>query len=214
MEADMREISDYADARTEPEHPLLARIAEATRTGLRHADMLSGRQVAALLGILVRFGGCRRVLEVGTFTGYATHAMAMALPPDGEVVTLESNAKYLAIARPFLAEAPWGARIRVVEGDARLTLPLVQGPFDLAYVDADKASYPEYHDRVMERLRPGGLVIYDNVLWKGEVLNPMERKAQILDGLNRLLAADPRVENVLLPVRDGIHLVRKKHPSE
>jgi caffeoyl-CoA O-methyltransferase len=143
------------------------------------------------------------------FTGYSTLAWAEALPKDGRVVTCEINPKTTEIAKRYFAESPHGGKIEIKLGHALETLKVLYGPFDLCFIDADKENYAAYYDRCMELVRPRGLIILDNMLRGGRVLNPTDTSTRAVDALNQRIRNDPRVENVLLPVRDGIMLVRK-----
>jgi len=143
------------------------------------------------------------------FTGYSTLAWAEALPKDGRIVTCEINPDTTEIAKRYFAESPHGHKIEIRLGPALDSLKLMHGIFDLCFIDADKENYGAYYDRCMELVRPRGLIILDNMLRGGRVLDPQDRPSQVVDALNKRIRNDPRVENVLLPVRDGIMLVRK-----
>ena len=153
--------------------------------------------------------GARRILEIGMFTGYSTLAWAEALPKDGRVVTCEINPATTEIAKRYFAESPHGSKIEIKLGPAVESLKLMHGIFDLCFIDADKESYGAYYDRCLELVRPRGLIILDNVLRGGRVLEPRDSATRAVDALNHRICNDPRVDNVLLPVRDGIMLVRK-----
>ena len=173
--------------------------------------MLSGRVEARLLQLLVRLVGARRVIEVGTFTGYATLMMAAGLPPEGELVTCEIEPRHAAIAERFFARSPDGRKIRVAPGPALATLrALPAGSVDLLFIDADKERYPAYYEEGLRLVRPGGLIAIDNALWSGRVLAPADEEDRAIAAVNDRAARDERVEAVLLTVRDGVLLVRKK----
>jgi len=143
------------------------------------------------------------------FTGYSTLAWAEALPKDGRVVTCEINPQTTEIAKRYFAESLHGHKIEIKLGPALNSLKLVDGIFDLCFIDADKENYGAYYDRCMELVRPRGLIVLDNMLRGGQVLDPQDRGTKAIDELNKRIRKDPRVENVLLPMRDGIMLVRK-----
>jgi Predicted O-methyltransferase len=168
-----------------------------------------GPVVGQFLKMLAVMTGARRILEIGMFTGYSTLAWAEALPKDGRVVTCEINGDAVEVAKRYFAESPHGSKIEVKLGPALESLKLIYGNFDLCFIDADKASYGAYYDRCMELVRPRGLIILDKMLRGGRVLDPTDPATQAVDALNQRIRNDPRVENVLLPVRDGIMLVRK-----
>ncbi len=203
------EIEEYANLVTQQEPDTAAAIADKTRNTLQYTEMLTGKVEGRFLSMLIGLTGAHRVLEVGMFTGYSAYMMARALPEDGEVVTLEMNERYKAIADDCLKDDPHAKKIKVVMGNALETIPKLQGPFDMMFLDADKEHYPEYYELMFPKLKTGGLFVVDNALWYGEVTDPKDRKAEAIDKLNHTIKNDPRVENVLLTVRDGIHLARK-----
>jgi caffeoyl-CoA O-methyltransferase len=171
--------------------------------------MMVGPVEGQFLKMLAAMTGARRILEIGMFTGYSTLAWAEALPKDGRVVTCEINPATTEIAKRYFAESSHGSKIEIKLGPALNTLKLLQGIFDLCFIDADKENYGAYYDHCMELVRPRGLIILDNMLRGGRVLDPQDRASQAVDALNKRIRNDPRVENVLLPIRDGIMLVRK-----
>jgi len=153
--------------------------------------------------------GAKRVLEVGTFTGYSALTMAEALPDDGEVVTMEMNIRYQDLALEHFSRYESGNKIHLIKGDALELISSVKGEFDLIFIDADKLSYAFYYDKAIQKLNSGGIIVVDNVLWDGTVLSPEDAKAKALNRFNRIVAQDDRVEQILLPLRDGVTLVRK-----
>lgn len=203
-------LERYAEEHSGDVLPLFERLEKETLERMKSPQMLSGRTEGQLLALLVRMLGARRALEVGMFTGYSALMIASALPDDGELITMDVDPDAEAVARRYFAESPHGAKIRIRMGPALDTLGSLEGPFDFAFVDADKKSYPLYYDRVMELLRPGGLVAVDNVLWSGAVLDPQDAEAKAIHALNERVHADSRVDHVLLTVRDGILLARKR----
>ncbi len=198
------------------EHPALAALREAT-DALPDGSMRSSAEQAQLLAFLVELTGAKRVLEVGCFTGYGTLAMALALPPDGRLVTLDANDDWPAVGRPFWEQAGVAPRIELRLGlaeDGMRGLLAEDGPasFDLVYVDADKKRYGTYYDLALELTRPGGVVALDNVLWRGRVADPDDgsRQTETLRVLNARLHADGQVSLVMLPIGDGLTLTRKR----
>ncbi len=207
------EIDRYAHDHTQPLAPLFDELREHTYAQRPDdAHMQVGRVEGSLLKFLVTLCGARRVLEVGTFTGYSALCMAEALPPEGELLTCDRDEQATAIARAFFERSPDGNKIRIRLGDALETVRALprDEPFDLAFVDADKARYPAYYEAILSRLRPGGLLVFDNALWSGRVLAPESDEARGIAALNELVTADERVDNVLLTIRDGVMLVRKR----
>ncbi len=204
------EFEEYASAVTQNEPEIARKIAEATRTELEYSEMLTGKVEGRMLNMLVSLSGARRILEVGLFTGYSAYMMASALPENGKLISLEMNERYRDIADRFLSQSEHYKKIEILMGNALDTIGTLEGSFDLIFLDADKEHYPEYYDLLMPRLNAGGILIVDNALWYGEVVQPEDRKAVAIDRLNHTIREDDRVENVVLTVRDGVHVVRKK----
>jgi caffeoyl-CoA O-methyltransferase len=203
-------LERYAEEHSSDVPELLTRLERETTETMRSPQMLSGRTEGHFLRLLIQMLGARRVLEVGTFTGYSALMMASALPEDGELVTLEVDERAASVARRYFAESPYGSRIEIRMGPALDTLSGLSGPFDFAFLDADKANYPVYYERIVPILRPGGVVAVDNVLWSGAVLDPKDDETRAIHALNELARRDVRVEHVLLTVRDGVLVVRKR----
>ena len=205
------EIEQYVHDHTTPRPALFDELRERTYALMASPQMQVGRVEGTLLKTLCAVSGARRVLEIGTFTGYSALCMAEALPDDGELVTCDIDPEAVAIARSFFARSPHGSKIHVRLGDAVETIAsLPEEPtFDLVFLDADKESYGKYYDLALPRLRRGGLVVADNTLWSGKVLEPKSASDQAIVAFNAKVTADPRVENVLLSVRDGVMLARK-----
>jgi predicted O-methyltransferase YrrM len=203
-------LERYAEDHSGEVPPLLERLEKETLERMKSPQMLSGRTEGQLLALLVKMLGARRVLEVGMFTGYSALMMASALPDDGELITMDVDPDAQAVATRYFSESPHGRKIHVRMGPALDTLATLEGPFDFAFIDADKKNYPTYYDRVVALLRPGGVVAVDNVLWSGEVLDPGDDEARAIHALNDRVHADPRVDHVLLTVRDGVLIARKR----
>lgn len=205
-----KSVEAYALVHTTADSPAVQALIKAADQEFDHIDMLSGRQVGRLLSMLIKISGARRVLEVGTFAGYSALTMAEALPEGGELFTCEYNERYEAFASQFFNESDHGSKINLVMGEALETIRSIPGDFDLIFLDADKVNYPEYYDLLLPRLKRGGILAIDNVLWGGGVTDPGTEKAEAIDQLNKKIAEDEGVEQVLLTVRDGVTLVRKK----
>jgi caffeoyl-CoA O-methyltransferase len=208
------DIEAYTEAHTSPRPPLFDELRDVTYASMASPQMQVGRVEGTLLKLLVAISGARRVVEIGTFTGYSALAMAEALPDDGEIVTCDIDPVAARTAQAFFDRSPHGRKIHLRLGDALETVrALPEGPWiDLVFLDADKERYPAYYEALLPRVRPGGLVVADNTLWSGHVLSPrpgVETDRGIV-AYNRLVTEDPRVENVLLTVRDGIMLARKR----
>jgi caffeoyl-CoA O-methyltransferase len=173
--------------------------------------MLTGPIEGAFLRMLVGLCDARRVLEIGTYTGYSALTMAEGLPEDGELITCDIDPDTSAIAQSFFDRSPHGKKIRLLRGRAIKTVASLpaEPPFDFVFIDADKESYIDYYEAALPRLRPGGLLAADNTLWSGRVLDPKEKSDHAIVAFNNHVARDPRVTQVLLSVRDGVMLVRK-----
>jgi caffeoyl-CoA O-methyltransferase len=174
--------------------------------------MLIGPHEGALLAMLVRLSGARRILEIGTFTGYSALCMAGALPKNGRLITCEIKPEHADIAQSFFGRSPHGRKIKIHLGPALETLASLPraARFDFVFLDADKENYVNYYEAVLPRLRPGGLIVADNVLWSGRVLAPKKKTDLAVARFNKHVRRDPRVECVMLPLRDGVSLVRKR----
>ncbi len=205
-------IEDYARTHSTPASPLLAELEAYTRAHRDDANMLIGPLEGAVLKLLIRLIGARRILEIGLYTGYSALTMAEALPEDGGIISCDINPVTTAIARTFFARSPHGGKIEVRLGPALETLRALRGgrSFDLVFLDADKENYPAYYDLAMPLLRAGGLLVADNALWSGRVLAPQSDTDRALAAFNAKVQHDPNVDNVLLTVRDGVMVVRKK----
>jgi caffeoyl-CoA O-methyltransferase len=204
------EIEQYAHDHTRARPALFDELRDYTYANVRSPEMQVGRVEGTLLKLLAAAIGARRALEVGTFTGYSALCIAEALPAGGELVTIDHDPRHAELARSFFDKSEHGHKIRIVVGDGlRSVQALDETPFDLAFVDADKARYPDYYEAILPRLRSGGIYVADNVLWSGRVLAPSTEDARGIAAFNERVTRDPRVENVLLPVRDGVMIVRK-----
>jgi len=198
-------LADYSERLTSPHDPLLAELAEATREALGSEGMLTGPVAGRFLELLVWFGRPRRVLEIGTFSGHSALTIAAALPEGGRIDTCEVDAERAAFAQRYFDRSAVGSRITLHVGPALETIAELEGDFDLVFIDADKDGYVDYYEAVVPRLSQHGLIVADNTLWSGQVLEgdgPMVR-------FDEHVAADPRTVQVLLTVRDGMTLIRR-----
>ena len=203
-------VEQYAHDHTQPESELFGRLREETYREMASPQMQVGRIEGQFLKLLVRLVGARRVLEIGMFTGYSALMMAEGLPDDGRLMTCDINPQAEAIARRYFAESEHGHKIEIRIGPALDTIKSLDGPLDLVFIDADKGNYVNYYEAVMALLRPGGLIVADNVLWSGEVVDPQDEAGRAIVAFNRHVQQDPRVENVCLTVRDGVMLAWKR----
>ena len=209
-------IEQYVERFGAGETPVRQRLRAETAK-LPQAGMQIGADQGALMALLIRLIGARRALEIGTFTGYSAMAVAEALPPDGRLVTCDLSDEWTAIARRYWREAGLDGKIELRLGDARATLATLrreagEGSFDFAFIDADKSGYDHYYEACLQLVRPGGLMLIDNVLWSGKVADPevRDQDTTAIRALNAKVAADPRVEACLLTVGDGVMMARKK----
>ncbi len=202
-------IEQYAFDHTSEEGELLSRLEEETYEKLEIPQMTTGRLEARLLKLLARLVGARRILEIGTFGGYSALSMAEALPEDGTLVTCEMDPVAIAFARKYFAESPHGKKITLLEGPALESIETLTGPFDMAFIDADKQNYSNYYEAIFPLIRQGGLIAVDNVLWSGRVLDPQDDSDKAIHQFNERVIKDQRVESVLLTVRDGLNCIIK-----
>jgi caffeoyl-CoA O-methyltransferase len=205
-------VEQYAVEHTTPEPPWFATLAEETRNATRAPTMMVGTLEGRLLTALVAMLRPRSVLEIGTFTGYSALSMAEALPRDGRIVTCDISEEHLAIARRHIAASPYAGVIEIRSGPALETIATLPGPFDLVFIDADKTSYSAYFEATLPKLAPDGVILVDNVLWSGRVLDPAitEPDTAAIKAFNDQVLADDRVEVVMLTVRDGVSLIRHR----
>jgi caffeoyl-CoA O-methyltransferase len=203
-------IEEYAAAHTTPPTELLARLAEETKATMSSPQMLTGTIEGRFLELLVFGTGAKRVLELGTFTGYSALAMAAALPEGGRIDTCDIEPKHVEVAQRYIAESPHADKITIHLGPALDTIDRLEGEFDLVFIDADKENYANYYEAVLPRLSERGLIAIDNTLWSGRVLDPQDDTTKAIAALNDMIAADDRVVAVQLTIRDGVTLIRRR----
>ena len=207
------DIEKYVLAHSEPEGDYLYRLYRATNIHTIHGRMASGHLQGRLLKMLVRMIRPKNILEVGTFSGYSAICMAEGLDEGGKVWTFEINDEMEDFTRPWIENSPVADKIDFRIGDANIEAPKLGVTFDLAFVDGDKRTYVETYEMVLSLLRPGGYIIADNTLWDGHVTDPAydhDHQTQGIRRFNDHVAADNRVEQVIVPLRDGLTLIRKK----
>ena len=202
-------VEEYAEAHSAPDGELFERLAAETREKSAAPQMMVGLLEGQFLGALVRSTGAERILELGTFTGYSSISMALALPPGGRVITCDVNEETTAIARRYADEAGVADRIDYRHGPALESIAQLDGEFDLVFIDADKPNYVNYYEATLPKLARTGLMILDNTLWSGRVADPddNDENTRAIREVNDHISGDARVENVLLTVRDGMNLV-------
>lgn len=196
----------------EPENELLQHIDRETNLKVLMPRMLSGHYQGRVLSLISKMNNPKRILEIGTFTGYATLCLAEGLTADGIIYTLDINAELEDMVRGNFAKSPLNTKIKYLIGDAKESLKtLTNEVFDLVFIDADKKSNGTYYDMIFDQVRPGGIIIVDNVLWSGKILaNAQDKDTKNISTFNDTIAADKRVEKLILPVRDGLFVIRKK----
>ena len=207
------ELDDYILQHTSPEPDYLYRLWRATNIHTIHGRMASGHLQGRLLKMLVQMIRPKTILEVGTFSGYSAIAMAEGLESDGKLYTFEINDEMEDFTRPWIEQSPVADRIDFRIGDALTEAPKLGVTFDMAFIDGDKCHYRECYDVVLDILRPGGYILADNTLWDGHVIETAyanDHQTQGILDFNNYVAADDRVEQVILPLRDGLTLIRKK----
>lgn len=211
MEFLPKEIENYASRFTEPESELLNALARETNLRTTMPRMLSGHIQGRLLSLISKIQRPQYILEIGTFTGYSALCLAEGLSPEGQLVTIDTNDETLVIARKYFETSPYAEQIRVINGNALTVIPDLNMIPDLVFIDADKENYLNYFNLVVGKMKPGGIIIADNVLWSGKVIGPVkanDSETKALMQFAEAAAADVRVTPLLLPVRDGLLILR------
>lgn len=206
-----REINEYIEEHTTDEIPLLYNLNRETHQKTYYPNMLSGKVQGKFLEMIVAMLQPKRVLEIGTFTGYSALAMSQSLPNDGFLITVDRNEEIVSFAKSYFSKSENNGKIRFMEGDAREIIPSLDETFDLIFIDADKSQYTEYYELAFPKLRKGGFFLADNVLWGGKAVedkNP-DKETLGIRKFNDHIRDDKRVEQVMLSVRDGLLLIHK-----
>jgi predicted O-methyltransferase YrrM len=206
------ELKSYLESSCDPESDLLKQIDRETHLKVSLPRMLSGHYQGRVLSMLSKMICPRRILEVGTFTGYATLCLAEGLGEDGILHTIDINAELEDMVRASFAKSDLGLKIKYHIGNALEIIPNLNEIFDLIFIDADKKNNESYYNLTIDKLRSGGLIIVDNVLWSGKVIDDKKSDSAttLISNFNEMVSADQRVEKLILPVRDGIFIIRKK----
>ncbi len=204
-----KSLAAYADNISSAGPKLLDYLVQETQTSTHIPSMLCGRLQGRLLNMLVKLSGSTSCLELGTFTGYSALSIAEALPPEGKLITCEMRLRHANIAQKYFKLSPHGHKIDLRLGKALDIIQTLSHPIDFCFIDADKLNYQNYYNILLPKVRSGGLLVFDNALYHGEVLNPINKDAKIIHALNMQIKADSRVEQVMLTIRDGILLLRK-----
>lgn len=203
----------YCETITSSEDTLLKKIVRETQAKVLMPRMISGHLQGMMLELFAKMLQPKTILEIGTYTGYSGICLARGLRPDGKLITLDINDELEPMVRGFFEESGLSSQIDYRLGNAREVIPTLDGPFDLVFIDADKFYYSEYFDLIIEKVPTGGIILADNVLWSGKILveegQKVDKDTRALLDFNQKVQDDPRVENVLLPIRDGVLMARK-----
>ena len=206
-------LEDYISTYSSPEEALLYELYRETNLKTTHPRMLSGHTQGVYLQMMAALISAKSILEIGTFTGYAAICLARGMSDQGKLHTIDIKEELVDMALKYFVKAGLEKQIIQYTGDALAIIPNINHRFDLVFIDADKKNYPQYYDLIIDKLLPGGLIIADNVLWGGKVLEQVNSNDKDTKGLltfNKMVTEDKRVENVMLPLRDGLMLIRKK----
>jgi caffeoyl-CoA O-methyltransferase len=207
----LEQLTAYCEGLCIPESSILKELERETNLKTLKPRMISGHLQGTLLHMLVKIHGSKRILEIGTFTGYATICMASALPEDGELITLEANEELEFISGKYFKKANLDHKIKQHFGDAKSLVKSLSGNFDLVFIDAGKKDNEYYYETIFPQVKTGGLILVDNVLWSGKVLDQkMDKHTKIIHDFNVKMSKDERIETLYLPLRDGLALFRKK----
>jgi len=214
MEFIDEQLSSYAEKHTTAEPELLQKLNRDTYANVLIPRMLSGHLQGRILSMFSHMIQPKRILEIGTYTGYSALCLAEGLTPDGKLVTMDINEELEDRVRRYINDSDYSSQIDFRVGNALEIIPTLEDELDLVFIDADKPNYSNYFDLVIDKLRTGGIIIADNVLWSAKVLDPEQlandEDTKALHEFNEKMQQDSRVENVLMPVRDGLMVVRKK----
>lgn len=204
-------LDAYANLHTTEESALLKKVNRETHLEVMQPRMLSGHLQGRFLSMISQLHRPKFILEIGTYTGYSALCLAEGLPSDGRLLTLDVNEELASRVRGYFRESPFNDQMEMCIGDATQIIPTIQEKFDLVFIDADKENYSTYFELVIDKMNPGGLIIGDNVLWSGKVVEEKvvyDKATQSILDFNQKVQNDPRVENVLLPIRDGLMMAR------
>ena len=203
-------LYDYCVEHSTPMDEILYELDRETHLKTLAPRMSSGPIQGRILSLISNLVRPKYILEIGTFTGFATLNLVRGLQPDGELITVEVNAELQYISNKYFTKSGYGNRINQLIGNAKEIVPALDYKFDLIFLDAGKKDYPIYYELILPKLRKGGIILADNILWSGKILDEnMDKTSLVLDEFNKQVAKDSRVENVILPLRDGINVIRK-----
>lgn len=212
MEIVNQQIEEYARLMSEPESDLLKKLNRETHAMVLQPRMLSGHLQGRLLALISKLLQPSLIVEIGTYTGYSALCLAEGLKQDGKLITIDVNEELESFSRSFFNESKFAKQIDYRIADAQFEIPTIEGPIDLVFIDADKKNNDLYFELLIDKIRPGGLIIVDNVLWSGKIIDEkaLDKSTLALKAFNEKCAKDTRVEQLMLPLRDGILFLRKK----
>lgn len=208
-----KELSDYCENNTSPESEVLAQLNRETHLKVVSPRMLSGHLQGRFLSFISKLQQPKLIVEIGTYTGYSALCLAEGLHPEGKLISIDVNEETSSFAKSFIAKTEYADKIELVLADAKEFVKTINEPIDLVFIDADKKNYLNYYHLVIDKINKGGLIIADNVLWSGKITmleSSMDKETLALHQFNQFVQQDTRVENMLLPIRDGLMVVRKK----
>lgn len=206
-------LENYITEHSEDEPELLQKLSRETHQKILQPRMLSGHYQGRVLSVLAKLIQPKYILEIGTYTGYSALCLSEGLQKDGELHTIDNNEELVDFQRRYFDQSSFSSQIKQHLGNALDIIPRLQHTFDIVFIDADKENYSNYFHLIIDKLNPGGIILSDNVLWSGKVLEPLKKNdfaTKALIDYNQLLKTDKRIETVLLPIRDGLTLSRKK----
>jgi caffeoyl-CoA O-methyltransferase len=213
MEFIEKNLADYCENHTSPESELLSNLNRDTHLKVVSPRMLSGHLQGRFLSFISKLQKPQLIIEIGTYTGYSALCLAEGLAESGKLISLDVNEETSSYAQSFIDKSAYKHQIELVVADAKVFIPTISKPIDLVFIDADKKNYLAYYQLIIEKLNTGGIIIADNVLWSGKITMPegeMDRETLALHEFNKAVQNDARVENMLLPIRDGLMVIRKK----
>jgi caffeoyl-CoA O-methyltransferase len=213
MEFITKDLSDYCENNTSAETDILAQLNRETHLKVVSPRMLSGHLQGRFLSFISKLQQPKLIVEIGTYTGYSALCLAEGLAEDGKLISIDVNEETSAFAKSYIEKTEYANKIDLVLADAKDYIPTIKESIDLVFIDADKKNYLNYYHLVIDKLNKGGLIIADNVLWSGKITmseNAMDKETLALHQFNQFVQQDKRVENMLLPIRDGLMVVRKK----
>jgi predicted O-methyltransferase YrrM len=208
-----QELDDYVVAHSQQEPELLQKLTRETYQKILQPRMLSGAFQGRILSMISKLINPKNILEIGTYTGYSALCLAEGMKPNGELHTIDINEELVDFQRKYFDQSDYGKQIHQHLGQATAIIPTLKTSFDLVFIDADKPNYVNYFHTIISKMNPGGIILSDNVLWSGKVLEPLkpnDESTRVLLEYNALLSEDSRIETVLLPIRDGLTISRVK----